>query len=191
MLLLDSVLLDEQILSAPFACDLKKCKGACCTMEGGNGAPLQEQELDLIATCVDAALPYLSKRNKDYIEKNGWLDSDEDEYATKCIDNKECVFVFYEEKVAKCALERAFFDGKTEFRKPISCHLFPVRVANFGGTYLHYEKFEECEDAIANGKELGLTVLDTAKSALIRQFGEQWFEAAKAVAEKDHAKKQR
>ena len=180
--MLNDILLDEQILTQHFACDLKKCKGACCTMEGGAGAPVRDNEVDLIESSALNALPYLSERSRLEIQKFGWMDEEADgEKTVRCVDEKDCVFVFYDGDVAKCALERAFFDGKTSFRKPISCHLFPVRIADFGGEYLYYEKIEECSPALVHGKNLDVKIVDTVSEALEREFGMDWVEAAKLI----------
>ncbi|MFN8368890.1 MAG: DUF3109 family protein [Candidatus Kapaibacterium sp.] len=178
MILIDKILVDEKILVQPFACDVKKCKGACCTMEGGAGAPLLDSEIQLIEDNYKSAFEYISEESKTYIEQNGWLVADENGLSTTCIDDKDCVFVYYVDSVAKCSLEKAYFEGKSTFRKPISCHLFPIRVADFGGTYLYYEKIDECKSAISHGKQIQETVLDCAHDALERMLGAEWVEAA-------------
>lgn len=182
MIVLNDILLDEHILTQPFSCDVKKCKGACCTMEGGAGAPLRNDELDSIQASVEAALPYLSEQSARIIREKGWLIADGDGLATRCIDDRDCVFVFYDGDVAKCALERAYFNGESTFRKPLSCHLFPVRVADFGGDYLYYERIEECTPALARGEATGETVLTTTQSALERAYGSEWTHAAVELA---------
>lgn len=185
MILLDNILLDEQILTQSFACDLKQCKGACCTTKGGAGAPLRDEEIELIESATPAALEYLTPRSATYIQTHGWYEGSPGEYATQCINDRDCVFVFYEGDIARCALERAYFEGNATFRKPLSCHLFPIRVADFGGTYLYYEEFSECTPALTEGKQTGQVVLDTAREALQRAFGEEWVEAATALSEQE------
>lgn len=182
MILLNDIALDDRILTQPFACDLKKCKGACCTLAGGSGAPLREAEIAHVEAAKEAASEYLTSSSRDYIAKNGWLTGEYGNRMVGCIDDAQCVFVFFEDEVARCALERAYFDQKTEFRKPISCHLFPIRVADFGGPYLYYEEFSECIPALANGKALDLKVKDISRDALIREYGEEWVDALDALA---------
>ncbi len=183
MLILNDIALDEQILTQPFACDLKQCKGACCTLSGGSGAPLREEEIAPIEAAKDQAMEYLSESSRAYIKSHGWLDGSYGDRTVGCIDDKQCVFVFWEDDIARCALERAYKDGKTAFRKPISCHLFPIRIADFGGPYLYYDVFSECKPALANGEKLGLAIKDITRDALVREFGAEWVEALDALAQ--------
>ena len=108
------------------------------------------------------------------MESEGFYEGREGKYTTVCINKKDCVFVYYEGKIALCALERAFSDGKTNFRKPISCHLFPIRVGNYGGKYIYYEKIEECEAAVCKGRKEHKYLGCSVKDSLIRAFGEEW-----------------
>jgi hypothetical protein len=183
VILLDSILLDEQILTEKFSCDLQKCKGACCTLKGGSGAPLADKEIDSIQESLSAAMNYLPESHKQHINENGWFEVVDNELATQCIDESACVFVFWEQDIAKCALERAFFNGESKFRKPLSCHLYPIRVADFGGDYLYYDVISECEPALAHGKVNGNTILDTTSSALLRAYGKDWVDSATALSE--------
>src|SRR5687768_12270420 len=123
MLPILDIIADESLATAKFSCDLVACKGACCTMPGGRGAPVDDGEVDDLLASVEVALPYLSPRNQTVIRTLGPLEGRGGDWATRCIDNRDCVFVYYDGEVAKCAIERAHFDGKTPFRKPISCHL--------------------------------------------------------------------
>ena len=139
---IEDVLIRTEIAEISFACDLKKCKGACCTIESEYGAPLLKEEIVQIEGILDIVKEYLPKKHILEIEENGFYESKEDELLTVSFENKACVFVYYEKGIAKCSIERAYFDGKTKFRKPISCHLFPIRVSRFGGDVLRFEKFE-------------------------------------------------
>lgn len=176
MILIDNILVNEDILNTGFACDLKKCKGACCTFKGEFGAPVLDSEIEIIQECVVAASEYLSKRSKDIINKIGFVEGKPGDYSTVCIEQKDCVFVYFEGKIAKCALEKAYFNGKTKFRKPISCHLFPIRVNSFGKGFLYYAKFSECDTALENGDNLGIKMYEFVKDSLIRAYGEEWYE---------------
>lgn len=175
MILIQNVLVEEEIASTNFSCDLEKCKGACCTFPGEFGAPVLDEEVGAIENCMDAAKEYLSDRSKKYIEKHGFVKGDKGSYNTVCINNRDCVFVYYEGDIALCALEKAYRDGKTDFIKPVSCHLFPVRMGDFGGTSIYYEKIKECNPALEKGKTEGVHIHDSIKTALIRSFGEEWF----------------
>ncbi|MGQ9799091.1 MAG: DUF3109 family protein [Ignavibacterium sp.] len=172
---IDDVLVREEVLTTPFACDLKKCKGACCTLDSEFGAPVTEDEIDQIKQILPIVKEYITEEHKDEIEQNGFFEKKYDELLLRSINNKACVFVYYDGDIAKCAIEKAYFDGKVKFRKPISCHLFPIRVAKFGGDILRYEKFVECNPAIENGKKLNITIAEFCKDSLIRLYGEKWY----------------
>jgi hypothetical protein len=177
MFIIDSVLVDEEIGRANFACDLDACKGACCTFEGDFGAPVLEEEVELIKESFGAAWEYLSEKSRKYIEEFGFVEGEGDELATVCIDHKDCVFVYYDGDKALCALEKAYFEGKSKFRKPISCHLFPIRVGQFGGPMLYYEKIAECKPALHRGSKENISLIECVKDALIRKYGEDWYNA--------------
>lgn len=182
MITLDHLLIEESVLTSTFACDLQRCKGACCTLPGGAGAPLADTEVDLVRSAIPHALPYLSAESRAYIERHGAVEGHPGSYATTCIDDKACVFVMYDGDVATCAIEKAWHAGALDFRKPLSCHLFPIRVANFGGPYLHYEKFDECEPGREHGAELSLPLVVALKDAITRAYGSDIYDRMLAVA---------
>jgi hypothetical protein len=173
MITLDTLLIEEAVLTSTFACDLHRCKGACCTLPGGAGAPLADAEVEQVVAAIPHAWPYLSDRSRAYIEAHGVIEGHHGDHATMCIDDKDCVFVTYDGDVATCAIEKAWHAGTSPFRKPLSCHLFPVRIANFGGPYLHYERFDECAPGRELGRKLGVPLVVSLKEALIRAFGEE------------------
>ncbi len=167
---------DDALANTHFACDLGACAGACCTMPGGRGAPLLESEVEEIEAATPVALKWLSERNRGMIALNGAVEGRPGDYSTQCIDNRDCVFVYYEGAVAKCAIERAYFSGETTFRKPISCNLFPIRVHDLSdGSFLHYEKISECRPALTRGRADGVKLYIFLKEALIRAFGEEFY----------------
>jgi len=172
---INEVLVRKEILEVPFHCDLKACKGACCTMDSELGAPVKADEIDMIKEILPIIKEYISQTQSNEIEKNGFYEIKENELLIKSINNHDCVFAFYENDVAKCAIERAYFDGKINFRKPISCHLFPIRVSDFGGDVLRYEKFGECAPALEKGKEENITIAEFCKDSLIRSYGKEWY----------------
>ncbi len=172
---INDVLVRDEIVEIPFSCDLKKCKGACCTLESELGAPVKKNEIEEIEKILPIVKTYLSQRNIDEIEEHGFYESKDDELMITSVNNKDCVFSFYDNSIAKCAIERAFFDGKVTFRKPISCHLFPIRVSDFSGDVLRYEKFSECAPALEKGKEENITIAEFCKDSLIRLYGKDWY----------------
>ncbi|MBM4177922.1 MAG: DUF3109 family protein [Ignavibacteria bacterium] len=176
MIVLENILLQQQVLTTHFACDLKGCKGACCTMKGGAGAPLREDEVRQIQDVVPTVLHYLPERSQQKLAIDVVVEGPEGDRTVACIDDADCVFVHYEGSIAKCAIEKAFFNGEIDFRKPLSCHLFPIRVANFGGPYLHYEVIDECAPGRALGEQLGRPLVESLREPLIRAYGEQMYE---------------
>ncbi len=145
-------------------------------MESEFGAPVFEAETAIIDRQLDTIKKYLPKRNVEEIVKKGFSEIKDGELLIRSIDNRDCVFSYYEGTVAKCGIEKAYFDGKVDFRKPISCHLFPIRISDFGGPVLRYEKYDDCLPAVKRGANTGLTVAEFCKDALIRAFGTEWYD---------------
>ena len=141
---IDDVVVGDEIITQKFVCDLEKCKGACCTLKSEFGAPLLEEEIPLIEENYAEVEKYLSEKHKKALNTNGFYEEKYGELMISSIDNKACVFVYYDNDIAKCGLEKAYLEGKSSFKKPISCHLFPIRISKFGGDVLRYEKFTEC-----------------------------------------------
>ncbi len=177
MIQFDKVLISDEVVEEAFVCDLQKCKGACC-VEGDLGAPLLFDELDQIEEVVDIVKEYLSKEAIEVLEKEGGFLVDEDgDFSTTTINGKECAFAFYDDqKILKCGIEQAYKDGKTDFRKPLSCHLYPIRVGKAGEfESLNYDRWSICSPACDLGKELKVPVYRFLKEPLIRKFGEEWY----------------
>jgi hypothetical protein len=187
MFAVDDILISDDLLEAPFACDLGRCRGACC-VHGDRGAPLEPEE----RAELDAALPVvwdaLRPEARAVIEREGtWVEEAPGEYGTACVGGRECVFVVYEgggpaKGVAKCALQRAYHAGRLAFEKPISCHLFPIRIEEWvGTTVLNYERAELCRPAVAQGSRLGVLLPDFLRAPLTRRFGAEWYERFRAA----------
>jgi hypothetical protein len=150
---INDVLVRDDIVEIPFSCDLSKCKGACCTLESELGAPIKKEEAEEIENILPVVKEYLTQTNINKIEENGFYEIKEGELMIQSVNNRDCVFSYWDGGIAKCAIERAYFDEKVKYRKPISCHLFPIRVSDFSGDVLRYEKFSECRPALEKGKE--------------------------------------
>ncbi len=172
---IDNILIDEAIVSSNFTCDLDKCGGACCTFPGEFGAPLLDSEIEIIGRNLDTVWEYLDDRSLEIINSSGFYEGEKGSRTTMCIEKKDCVFVYFRGKVAKCALEKAYFDGKSEFRKPLSCHLFPIRVAKFGNDYLYYEKISECASGVNTGDKNQVKLYTFLKDAIVRAEGANWY----------------
>jgi hypothetical protein len=170
-----NIVVRKEIMETHFKCDLLKCKGACCTFESNYGAPLKWEEISSINSVLPAVVEYLPSLHRKEIEEKGFYEVKDNEPLIRSIDNRACVFVYYENNIAKCGMEKAFIDGKTGFRKPISCHLFPIRISDFGGDILRFEHLDECQPAIELGKKDNTTVAEFCEDSLTRLYGEEWY----------------
>jgi hypothetical protein len=174
----DKYLLSEDIFDKNFVCNLNACKGACC-WEGEYGAPLNDDELDLLKAVYPEVKPYLTKAGIEEIEKQGyWILDEDDDLSTPLIGEAgPCVYINYTDNgTAYCGIEKAYLDGKIDFRKPISCHLYPIRLRILPDYIaLNYEKWDICSDACKLGDELKVPVYRFLKDALIRRFGEDFY----------------
>ena len=179
MIQIDDKLISEDIFSEEFVCNLSKCKGACC-VEGDVGAPLDENETLILERIFDQVKPYLRKEGVEAIERQGtWVrDPNDNDYVTPMVEGKECAYVIFDEKgITKCGIEKAYEDGAVDWQKPISCHLYPIRVDEYRTfTALNYHKWEICSDACALGKELKVPIYKFVKTPLIRKYGEEWYQ---------------
>jgi hypothetical protein len=176
-----NVILRQELIDTKFACDLGRCKGACCTLESEFGAPLLEDEISQILDSLDAAKTYLLESHLNKLDKDGFFEKKNGELLVSSINNKECVFAFSENGVAKCSLEKSYIEGKTNFRKPISCLLFPIRVSKFGGDVLRFEEFSECSPALEKGNKENVSLIDFCKDALIRHYDKNWYSKLKEI----------
>ncbi|MEQ9422854.1 MAG: DUF3109 family protein [Cyclobacteriaceae bacterium] len=177
MILINDTVISDDIKDQFFVCDLDKCKGACC-VEGDLGAPLEKDELEQLEKSYKKVKPYLSEEGIAAIEKQGLFILDEEgDYSTTTIGGKECAFAIYDEKgILKCGIEQAYFDGKTKFRKPVSCHLYPIRITKYDHyDALNYDRWHICNAACKLGDKLGVPVYKFLKEALIRKYGEDWY----------------
>lgn len=177
MIQIAHTLISDDIREQFFVCDLDKCKGACC-VEGDLGAPLEPAELSELEGVLEAVKPYLSAEAIEALEHNGpYLLDEEGDFSTTTINNKECAFAFYDERgILKCGIEQAWKDGKTSFRKPISCHLYPIRVSKLHEFLaLNYDRWHICSPACTLGASLSVPMYQFLKEALIRRFGEGWY----------------
>src|SRR5215212_332142 len=158
MIAIENVLVSDKIISEQFVCDLTACKGACC-VDGDAGAPLQKDELKKIDEIYDAVEPYLNKESIAELQRQGrYVYDKEFGWVTPTINSKVCVYGIKDKQgIVKCGIEQAYNDGKISWKKPISCHLFPVIVSksrNSATIYANYEPREDnCKAACAFGKK--------------------------------------
>ena len=176
---LDYDIVSADLLRDCFACDLAACKGICC-VEGNAGAPLETDEVDTLEEEYPNYKPYMTPEGIRAVEAQGFMVVDEDgDYTTPLVDDAECAYACTEEGITFCAIEKAFREGKTTFRKPISCHLYPIRLMNFsnGTVGLNYHRWSICEPARQCGKRLGIPVYKALREPIIRRFGEEFYKA--------------
>ena len=184
MFQIGKTIISEDIIEKDFMCNLSACKGECC-IDGDAGAPLEENELQILEDIFPKVKPYLRKEGLKFIEKQGvYTTNEEGEHETPLINGKDCAYVIFDEnKVAMCAIEEAYNQGEISFKKPISCHLYPVRIQDYSEfSAINYHKWEICDDACTLGKELKVPVYKFVKQSLIRKFGQDWYEELEKVA---------
>lgn len=187
MIAIDGVLLSDEVVEEHFVCDLQKCKGGCC-VDGDCGAPLTKEETKIIAKIYPKIKPYLPAEYIAEVERQGThVMDDEYGYVTPTIDGGICVYAYTDELgMVKCAIEKAYKDGVVDFKKPISCHLFPIRVKEMPGyEAINYEPREDlCRPACKLGNKLKVPVYQFLKEPLIRKYGEEFYNTLDAVGKK-------
>ena len=178
MILVGNAVVSDDIKDKNFVCNLSKCKGACC-VEGDLGAPLTEEELPIMKEIYPSVKPYLSAAGIKAIEAQGeYIEDWEGDYSTTTIEEKECAYAIYDAKgILKCGIEQAHNDGKITFKKPISCHLYPIRITKYDDyDALNYDRWEICNPACDLGEKLGVPLYKFLKDALIRKYSLDWYE---------------
>jgi len=187
MIAIDNILVSDAVIAEQFVCDLSKCKGACC-VDGDAGAPLEKDELNRINEVYDAVLPYLNAESKKELDRQGrYVYDKEYGWVTPTINSKVCVYGIQDKAgIVKCGIEQAYLDGKIAWKKPISCHLFPIitkESKRSDNVYVNYEPREDnCKAACALGKKLKVPVYVFLKEALTRKFGQKFYNALEATA---------
>jgi hypothetical protein len=178
MISIDNTLISEDILDRRFVCDLNACKGACC-VAGDSGAPLDKDELEVLTSIVEKVKPYMVPKGIRAVEKHGAyvIDSDGDYTTTLVSEGAECAFVYFDEtNTAKCAIEKAYNEGVVKWKKPISCHLYPIRISKYRKfDAVNYNTWDVCKPACECGKKLDVPVYKFLKEPLIRKYGKDWF----------------
>ncbi|MDU1905374.1 MAG: DUF3109 family protein [Dysgonomonas sp.] len=177
MIQIDNAIVALDIIEENFLCDLCACKGSCC-VEGESGAPLENEEVEIIEKILPLVWDDLSPEAQQLIDKQGVAYKDRDgDMVTSIINGEDCVFTYYDgDGICKCAIEKAYKEGKTDFYKPISCHLYPIRLEEYKDfTAVNYHRWRVCKPAVALGNKEGLRIYQFLKEPLIRKFGEAWY----------------
>ena len=185
MIEIGRTIISRDVFEKHFICDIQKCKGACC-IEGDSGAPLTEEEAVIIEKEYQFFDKYLPGKHKREIRKQGFsvIDCDGD-LVTPLVNNRQCAYSFYDEKgILKCAIEKAHFDGKLDFRKPISCHLFPIRITEYKRfDAINYEELDICKSGRECGISEKLPLYKFLKEPLIAKYGKEWYKEVEIAAD--------
>jgi hypothetical protein len=185
MIEIGKTLISTELLEEHFVCDLNKCKGECC-IAGDYGAPLDKSELKEIEKYYPIVKPLLQERALKSIEEQGlYVKDDEGDWVTPLINgNEECAFTIFENGIAKCSFEKAYYEGQIPWKKPISCHLYPVRIKKLKNyDALNYDRWDVCAPACKLGKSLKVPVYQFLKESLTRKYGEEWYKELTIAAE--------
>lgn len=189
MIAINHTLISEDIFDKKFVCDLNACKGECC-IAGDSGAPLNKKETKILEKILPIVKPYMNEKGISAVEKNGPYVLDNDgEYGTTLVeDGGECAFVFFDNNnIAKCAIEQAYLEGKLntvagDWKKPISCHLYPIRITEYKEyDAVNYHSWHICKPACECGTQLNVPVFKFLKEPLIRKYGEDWYKELETV----------
>lgn len=190
MLIVEDCIISDNIVDVRFCCDLSQCHGDCC-VEGDGGAPLEKYEVAVLERILPTVKPYMTKEGIDVVERDGVSALDGDGLpCTPLVDNKECVYAVKEDGVTLCAIEKACREGKIDFLKPVSCHLYPLRIEDYGEfKAVNYHEWDICRCAVAKGRSEGVPLYQYLKDPLVRRFGQEWYDGLlKAI---DSAEKSR
>jgi len=185
MITIDNTIVSDDLRDVHFVCNLKKCKGDCCVY-GDAGAPLEVEEISIIEDLLDDIKPYMTPQGIAVVAETGVFDYDADgNFVTPLIGDKDCAFIRFDDGIAHCAIEKAYHEGKIKFQKPISCHLYPVRIQKFKDyEAVNYHNWQLCSMALVKGKRLGVPLYEFLKEPLIRNYGKAWYEKLKRQIER-------
>lgn len=178
MIAIGDTLVSDDLFLVRFCCNLPKCYGACC-VEGDAGAPMEEEEISLLEDHYKAIFPFMTERGRDAILNQGVFDYDAmGNFVTPLVRDSECAYCNFEGNgIAYCAIEMAYEKGKVPFRKPVSCHLYPVRIARYDDYEgVNYHKWHVCKPALKNGRNSGMMLYEFLKDPLLRKYGEKWYD---------------
>lgn len=178
-----NTLVSLEIFTEKFCCDLSSCHGACC-VEGDAGAPVDESEIGGLEEAAETIWDQLSDEARTVIRKHGVVTVDRDgEFVTSIVNGRDCVFTCHEDGCCYCAIERACRNGGLNVQKPLSCHLYPIRVSKVGDSLaLNYHRWSICRPAVELGKRMNLPLYKFLREPLIRAFGQEWWDELELVA---------
>ena len=185
MFQLRKTIVSDDILEKEFVCNLGACKGACC-VNGDAGAPLEEGELKIMEEILPIMKKYLRGKGLEAIDRHGpYTMNEEGEHETTLINGEDCAYVIYDKNnIALCGIEEAYNQGEITFKKPVSCHLYPIRIRQYSEfAAVNYDRWDNCDDACSLGKEMKVPVFKFVKQALVRKFGQEWYDELEKIDE--------
>ena len=177
MLIVEDCIISDNLAEVKFCCDLAECRGACC-VEGDSGAPLDSDEIPVLESLFPTVRQYMSDGGIRAVAEYGTSVVDSDgQPCTPLVEGRECAYAVVEDAVTLCAIEKAWRDGKTDFRKPVSCHLYPVRIEDYGEfKAVNYHEWEICRCAVRKGRRDGEPLYRYLEEPLVRRFGQEWYD---------------
>jgi hypothetical protein len=183
MIAIGNTLISEEILTECFCCNIQRCMGNCC-IEGDAGAPLEKEEIQILEKTIEKIKPFMSKEGAESLVATGVYTFDfYKNLVTPLVNGKECVFTIFKKGIAYCAIEAAYETGEIDFQKPVSCHLYPIRISKFSDyEAVNIHKWSVCSDAWKEGKEKGIPVYKFLRKPLIRKYGEEWYNQLEVAA---------
>jgi hypothetical protein len=185
MFQIDNTLVSEEIITKDFVCNLNACKGSCC-VEGEAGAPLEKEETVYLQKNYKSIAPFLNVKGRNAIEKEGkFVYVGKGEFETPLVEGRECAYVvFGSNGITQCGIENAYRAKKIDWKKPISCHLYPVRVKEYSEfKSVNYHQWQICDSSCSLGDSLKIPIYQFVKEALIRKFGNQWYSELELAAQ--------
>ena len=182
MIQIEDKIISRELFENHFVCDLHACLGSCC-IHGDSGAPLEDEEAEKLTLHLEEIKPFLREKSLEAISLQGsWVIDGDGDKVTPLIGHEECSYVMFEDNIARCAIEKAYEEGAVDFRKPVSCHLYPIRVTKLGrGMALNYHNWGICEPARSLGNKQGVPVFRFLKDAIQRVYGEAFYEELELV----------
>ena len=182
MIQIGDKIISRELFENQFICHLEKCEGNCCVF-GDSGAPLEDDEAVALSRDIEKILPYMRAEGKRAVREHGaWVIDNDGDKVTPLVGREECAFVVFEDTIARCSIEQAYDEGAIAFRKPVSCHLYPIRVTKLKqGIALNYHQWSICEPARILGKKEGVPVFRFLKDPITRVYGEEFYKELEIV----------
>jgi uncharacterized protein DUF3109 len=182
MIQIGDKIVSKDLFDQHFICDLRKCEGNCCVF-GDSGAPLEDDEVEILEKHLEDIKPFMRAEGLREVDRQGsWMIDRDGDKVTPLVGDEECAYVVFEDNIAWCAIERAFKEGSVPIQKPVSCHLYPIRVNPLkNGVALNYHKWSICEPARILGEKEGLPVFRFLKEPIIRVYGQAFYDEMELV----------